>query len=126
MNIILGKENAEVVDDRYVVLELDQIWIDGTDKPITAYCLVDNMQLADALTMDQFRDLHNNLMKNYRLQNWKYCQDALEHLTGKWNGQLDSFYSDLGARIEKYKNTSLPDDWTGIIDRRADAVDIVG
>ena len=59
--------------------------------------------------------LFKNLMKNYRLQNWKFCEDALEHLIGKWNGELDTFYKEISRRVTEYKDQDLGTDWTGVI-----------
>jgi len=32
---------------------------------------------------------------------------------GKWNGELDSFYTDLLKRVMSYKENEPPEDWTG-------------
>ena len=65
--------------------------------------------------MNHFHDLHTNLMVEYRKRNWKYCEDAMEHLQGKWNGDLDTFYTELSARIQRLKTESLPDHWSGTV-----------
>jgi hypothetical protein len=74
-------------------------------------------------TIEQFLELHKNLMKNYRLQNWKFCEDALEHLTGKWNGELDTFYNEVNRRIQLYKVNDPGPEWDGVIQHApADAI----
>jgi hypothetical protein len=55
------------------------------------------------------------MMLEYRQRNWNYCEQALEHLLGKWCGELDSFYQELSTRIAQLKETKLSDDWTGIV-----------
>lgn len=122
MHIIFGKDKLEGVDSKYTVLELDTIRVSEDQDPITAYCLIENVPVTEISEIDRNRDLHNNLIKNYRLKNWKYCEDALEHLVGKWNGEIDSFYRALNDRINEYKNITLPDAWTGEIDRTKDIV----
>lgn len=117
MHIILGKENAREVDAKYVVLELDSMLLSGSTEPVTAYCLVEKISLTEMLHLDSYITLHNNTMRNYRLKNWKYCEDALEHLMGRWNGELDTFYSELGTRIAKLKTQDLDENWTGVIDK---------
>lgn len=118
MNIILGQENAESIQDMYVVLELDTMRFANADQPVTAYCLIEKLSLEEMMQIERFRDLHQNLMKNYFLRNWQYCENALEHLRGKWNGELDSFYDTLSNRLSLLKNQTLDDDWDGFIDRR--------
>lgn len=115
MNIILGRENIQEAQDKYTVLELDTLLINGSSDPVTAYCLVEQVPIDQIAGIDQFRDLHNNLIKNYRQQNWKFCEDALEHLRGKWGGELDSFYMELGSRIADLKQQDLDASWTGTI-----------
>ena len=117
MNIILGRENIEQAQEKYTVLELDTLLIDGAADPVTAYCLIEQVPIDQIAEIDQFRDLHNNLMKNYRLQNWKFCEDAIEHLRGKWGGELDSFYIEIEQRIAKLKKQTLGAAWNGIVNK---------
>lgn len=111
MNIILGRENIEQAQEKYTVLELDTLIINGAADPVTAYCLIEQVPIDQIAGMDQFRDLHNNLMKNYRLRNWKFCEDAIEHLRGKWGGELDSFYAEMSQRISQLRQQVLDEDW---------------
>lgn len=115
MNIILGRENVEQAQEKYTVLELDTLIINGAADPVTAYCLIEQVPIDQIASMDQFRDLHNNLMVNYRKRNWKYCEDAIEHLRGKWGGELDTFYVELNNRIQDLKAKTLDESWTGSI-----------
>jgi len=61
------------------------------------------------------KDLHSNLLIEYRKRNWNYCQQALDHLMGSWNKELDSFYDDLRNRIDAFSENDPPADWDGII-----------
>jgi hypothetical protein len=117
MNIILGRENIEQAQEKYTVLELDTLIINGAADPVTAYCLIEQVPIDQISGIDQFRDLHNNLMANYRKRNWKYCEDAIEHLRGKWGGELDSFYTEMSQRISQLRQQVLDDDWHGIINK---------
>ena len=115
MNIILGRENVEQAQEKYTVLELDTLIINGAADPVTAYCLIEQVPIDQIAGMDQFRDLHQNLMANYRKRNWKYCEDAIEHLMGKWGGELDTFYIELNKRILQLKQQDLDETWDGSI-----------
>lgn len=117
MNILLGEENVRDIDERYTVLELDTIKIRGREEPVKAFCLVDNLPIGEMLTLSQQVDLHANLIKNYRLKNWNFCEQAIEHLHGKWNGDLNSFYDELTKRIAKFREQDPGDDWDAVIDR---------
>lgn len=120
MNIIFGKSQLSSIDSKYTVLELDTLKLPSHVEPVTAYCIVESIPIVEMATIDQYRDLHKNLMKNYRNKNWQYCQEAIGYLKGKWNGELDSFYQSLEERIQKLIDSDLNDEWTGIIDRTMD------
>jgi hypothetical protein len=117
MNIIFGDWAAQQAREKYIVLELDTFQVD--EQLTTTYALVEQVTLMEMLSLDQFKELHSNLLKEYRKRNWKYCENAMEHLIGKWNGELDTFYTVLTERIQELKTQSLPDDWTGVILRSA-------
>ncbi len=121
MNILLGTDSIQDITDRYTVLELDSIKIGDLEEPIQAYCLVENISIPEVMGLESLVDLHRNLIKNYRCRDWNYCEQALAHLRGKWNGELDSFYNDLWARIQTLKDQSLDDSWDWAVKRGATA-----
>jgi hypothetical protein len=113
MNIVLGEENVADIKDRMTVLELDSFRLQN--QIVKSYCVLGEVNIQDLIQLQSLSDLHANLIKNYRLQNWNFCQQAIEHLIGRWNGQVDSFYEDLDSRIQNLKQQSLPEDWDGTI-----------
>lgn len=120
MNIIFAnREDAAELRNKYVVLELDTLRFPGSTDPRIAWCLVElsNLNITELPNLDQYIDLHNNLMKNYRLKNWKYCEDALEHLRGRWQGVLDTFYSEITQRIESFRLDDPGQNWDGVYDK---------
>ena len=99
MNIILGKEAAGKLQDSYTVLELETfIRQDGSE--VTAYCIVESVPIGELATLLANKQLHDNFVREYNNKNYKYCEDALEHLLGKFNGELDSFYLEIISRIK--------------------------
>ena len=115
MNIIF-KENSEEIMEKYTVLDLDTFSLpDGSIH--TACCVVENIPITELAQTESFKDLHANLIKNYGLKNWNYCEQAIDHLMGKWGGELDSYYNDLRIRINRLKTVTLPDNWTPVIAR---------
>jgi hypothetical protein len=117
MNIIFGTKEAEKLQEKYIVLELDTVTIGGS-TPIVAYCIIENMLLDEMPKVDIFRKLHNDLMQNYRNRNWDFCIQALDKLIGFWNSQVDSFYEVLKTRILNYKVNDPDDNWNGIIPKK--------
>ena len=113
MNIIFGDSAAQQAQEKYIVLELDTFQVD--QQLTTTYALVERVTLMEMLSLDTFKELHSNLLKEYRKRNWKYCEDAVDHLRGKWNGEIDTFYTILIERIQDLKTQTLDDAWTGVI-----------
>jgi hypothetical protein len=100
-----------------MILELDTFYFSKINKNKTAYCLIESVPVQEMFNIEKNLDLHKNLVKNYKLRNWKYCEDVIEHLNGKWNGELDSFYNDISDRVKNYKIQQPNKEWTGIIQR---------
>jgi hypothetical protein len=122
MNIIFGIESVTPFEERYTVLELDTFVLRPTDEIVTAYCLIETIPVQEMPAIESLKDLHSNLMAEYRKRNWRYCEDTIAHLTGKWNGELDSFYIELLQRIMKLKQENLPEDWAGRLDKTVEVV----
>lgn len=117
MNIILGDEHARELEQKHIVLELDRFRISGLEHPITAYCVTEDLSIQSMMKVSTMKDLHQGLMRNYRSRNWNYCQQAIDHLRGQWDGQLDSFYDELSARISALQSQILDEAWDGVIDK---------
>jgi hypothetical protein len=79
--------------------------------------VVEKVPLTDFPMMESYIKVHADMMQAYRDQNWDYCRHAIKGLTGRWNGELDSFYSNLLQRVEQYQASPPGDYWTGYIDR---------
>lgn len=115
MNIIF-KENLPSSDQKYTVLELDTFSLpDGSQH--TACCIIENMPIMELPQMQSLSELHANLISNYGKKDWDFCEQALEQLTGKWGGEVDSFYSNLKTRIEQCKTTTLDHDWSPVVNK---------
>ena len=119
MQVIFGKQQADSLKDKFTLLELDTFTQAGLTEPITTYAVVGitDLNLQDIPAMPGLVDVHNTMLKEYRKRNWSFCHQALEHLQGKWGGQLDSFYKIFEDRIKDLENKDLPNDWDGTIAR---------
>jgi len=116
MNIIFGREQAASLSERYTVLELDTIQV-GTNSELTAFCVVETIPIADMPKLESMKNLHANLLVEYRRRNWNFCEQALEHLTGYWGGELNSFYDSIKSRINEYVVNEPSDAWTGVVEK---------
>jgi len=115
MHIIFGK--SPELEEKYTVLELDTIKI-GVDGPKrTAYCVIENIPLEEMPAVSMLKDLHGELMQQYRDRDWARCETIIGQLKGKWGGEMDSFYIELVGRIAGLKNQILDSTWTGVIEK---------
>jgi hypothetical protein len=117
MNIIFG-DALDTLPDNYTVLELDTFVLPPDNAKVTSYCVVEKIPLSDFPLMEAFLKVHADMLQAYRDQNWDYCLHAINRLTGRWNGELDSFYANLLQRVEQYQDNPPGDDYTGFVDKR--------
>ena len=111
MHIILGDDDLQQLEDKYTVLELDQIRFNSEDGAVHAYCVLENIPVDEIPKLDELAHLHHKLMENYNKRDWNFCEQALEHLQGKWGGQIDTFYAEISSRVTKYKGQDPGDNW---------------
>ena len=117
MNIIFGRDQVAGLSERYTVLELDTIRVKPANTEITAFCVVESIPIMNMPKIESMKNLHENLLIEYRKQNWNYCEQAMEHLVGFWGHEVDTFYNSMRDRIQEYAANNPGDDWDGVIDR---------
>jgi hypothetical protein len=116
MNVIFGDGRNEIPEG-HTVLELDTFRVLEAEKTITAYCLVEKVPLGEFATLTNYQKIHEDLIRFYKQRHWDYCEHAIESLMGRWNHELDSFYSDLLKRVIDYKTNPPDADWDGTVTR---------
>ena len=114
MHIIFGSTIKEIPNS-FTVLELDTFRMVKENRTDTAYCVVEKIPLTEFTMLDAYKKIHADLVRYYRQRQWEYCENAIEGLMGKWNGELDTFYTDLLARVIKFKQNEPPADWDGTL-----------
>ena len=100
MNIIFGRENAERLREKYTVLDLEKLIVEG--KEIEVFCLIpaEKIALPDLPQLEQWTTLHNDFLHGYETKQYNYCRQCIEHLMGKFGGEVDSFYEEILKRID--------------------------
>lgn len=101
MHIVYGKEQADRLSEKYTVLELDTVKVKELDKDLTLFAVVDTEKLGliDLPQLDQWVKLHEDLIRNLKKKDKNFCLQAVEHLTGKFGGDIDSFYEHVKGRF---------------------------
>lgn len=117
MNIIFGEDKAQELSEKYTVLELDTFKFIPNNVISKAFAIVENIPLEDLPKLSFQKDLHQNLMENYRNRDWNFCEQAIENLVGCFGKELDTFYVELQSRINKFKENDPGEDWDFTIER---------
>jgi hypothetical protein len=103
-------------DQRYTLLELDTIRHSDQHQPITAYCVIDSIPLSELGQASAYVTWHQELIEDYKHQNWENCLQTIPMLMGHFNGEVDSFYSVLEQRIKQLIDQGHPKDWSPVLD----------
>ena len=119
MNIIFETEVTPEIEEKYILLELDTFRRTSDGQVRKSFCVLTNedITLQEIAIIEKQKELHTNLIKNYKKQDWNYCQEAISNLQGKWKGEVDTFYSVLSNRIKEFNAKDPADqaDWDHII-----------
>lgn len=100
MYIIFGKENAEQLRERHIVLELETF--DQVDKKGTAYCVIqpESIALGDMPDVERLGRLHQATVDAWNRKDYAVVTEGIGHLKGRFGGSLDSFYEIIEQRIK--------------------------
>lgn len=93
MNIILGRDRADELREKFLVLELETFdHPDGMQIP--AFCVIpaEKIPLAELPMLEHWSDMHGTMILEFNKGNRSYCEQAIEHLRGKFGGEMDTFY----------------------------------
>lgn len=99
MNIIVGTDQAEsMLKAGMLVLELETL----EDKGGTAYCVVpaDKIHPSELSELAQFIQLHKDMVAGLNRGENPYVLSAIEHLKGKFGGELDTFYLYIEQKLQ--------------------------
>ena len=99
MQLIFGRDNAEKLREKYTVLDLEIVEVEG--KPLEVFCLIpgEKIGFTDLPQLDKLIQLHNDFLNGYNTQQYEFCRQCVEHLTGKFGGEVDTFYEEIIKRI---------------------------
>ena len=101
MQIILGEEAATELRKRHTVLELETFAIKG--QQVKAYCVVspEAIVMSDMPDLDRLCRIHQAFVDAYNSNRYDSALDAVQHIKGRFSGELDTFYSEICERMTK-------------------------
>lgn len=100
MQIIFGKENAEKMRSKYVVLELETFVRDGV--LVEAYCLIpaEKTNLAELPRLGEHVKNHEDFVEAYKQNDGVKCKELYSTVKGKFQGEVDTFYEEILSRFQ--------------------------
>ena len=121
MNIVFG-DQVKLISESFTVLELDTFKLMPQQQLVPTWCVLEKVSLEDFPMLESRKKIHSDLIQQYRKQNWDFCQQAIGALLGSWNKELDSFYIELGQRINDLMQNPPGPDWDGTLVRHTESV----
>jgi hypothetical protein len=121
MYIVFG-DQVKAIADSFTLLELDTFKLMPDQRLVPTWCVLEKVALEDFPILESRKKIHSDLIEQYRKQNWEFCHRAIAALLGSWNKELDSFYVELGQRINELTQNPPGPDWDGTLVRHVDPV----
>ena len=106
MHIVLTQSVADELRKKYTVLELDSM--PHPNGPIPAFCVLPVEQIVQEMSiLDSNIALHEELIEAIKNNDTSRAVDLCNILTGKFGGELDSFYEIISQRVANTNSTVL-------------------
>lgn len=116
--IILGANTAELVKDRFAVLELDALRVKGKSEPETVYGLLGKRSTVSAKNIKSLENHMGKMRGAYRARKWTAAARELAALrkirTRAPGADLTSLIELYEARIRNFKKQPPPKNWDGV------------
>ncbi|MFK7866424.1 MAG: CHASE2 domain-containing protein [Alphaproteobacteria bacterium] len=114
VNIVIGPITADRVRNRLPIVELDLIAVKGKSEAVNIYALIGDEPMYSANEYVELSTRHQEIIDNYRKQEWKTSLALIQENIRLCDGVLDDFYDILRARINYFIAQPPPKDWDGV------------
>ena len=111
---IVGSKTAEVVRNKFAVLELDFIVVKGKTEPEIIYTILGGEEIARDSHFQKLHELNVKMLSCYRGRDWKGTTEAIEMcrvLDDRYG--LKRLHDLYQARIRDFQENPPPLDWNG-------------
>ena len=99
MQIVWDKLAIEQMRGKHTLLELETFDFKG--EPVTTYCVIPPEKIINDLAiLDSLKDLHNKFLEAFKNQDLGACEMLSQQLTGRFGGELDTFYEEIIKRLK--------------------------
>jgi adenylate cyclase len=113
--IIIGSRTAEKAKEQFALLELDLVAVKGKTEPQTIYALLGRDKIAGDIRFQELRKLYSTMLYCYRSRDWEGALEAIELCqSAEHNFGLAGLFDLYRTRIQAFRESAPPADWTGI------------
>ena len=106
MQIVFNRTTADHLREKYTVLELESITING--QTLEAFCVVPVENIVMEMdTLEYNTSLHEQLVLAIKNNDVDSCIKVIPDLMGKFGGELDSFYDIVLTRCKETNSAQL-------------------
>jgi predicted phosphoribosyltransferase len=104
MQLIFKRDVAQELKDKYTILELESIPVEG--QMLEAFCLVPAEKIIGEMSTLQYNiALHEDFVRAIKDNNVEECLSIATQLKGNFGGELDTFYEVIVDRCNATGST---------------------
>ena len=108
MQIIFTKELADTLAEKYTLLQLDTIEVEGHGE-VEAFCVLEPENVVmEMSSLSEKVAMHKRLVEAIHRDERPMAIELCKSLKGSFSGELDSFYDVILERIATTNTTKLP------------------
>ncbi|WP_422027869.1 CHASE2 domain-containing protein [Pyruvatibacter mobilis] len=111
--IIVGAEARDRVKDKFALLEIDQLRLDGRIDPWRVYALLGDPIMGANPKFRALHEAHEALFKAYRARDWGAARLVIAECR-KLSGSIPTLYDLYEERIDRLEQSPPDKDWNGV------------
>jgi adenylate cyclase len=111
--IIVGSQARDLVRDKFALLEIDQLRLDGRVDPWRIYALLGDPIMGANPKFRALHEAHEALFKAYRNREWAAVRLIIAECR-KLSGAIPTLYDLYEERIDRLEKFPPDDDWNGV------------
>jgi adenylate cyclase len=110
--MVIGPKTAEYVKDDFFTLPLDCIAVKGKTEGVNIFTVLE--ERGDRIKYLAAKTKHQEMLDNYRNQQFIFAKDKCKELIGSFDGQMDGYYEMWIERCTEMYVTPPGDNWDGV------------
>jgi adenylate cyclase len=115
--IVIGEQTAQLVRDRFTLLELDLVRVKGKSQPERIFTILGPAELGAQPLYQEVREATHELLQRYRGREWEAANNTLARYAGSYAAlDLGALHALYARRVEEFTLLPPPPDWDGAFD----------